>query len=50
MSRLGFIGTDAYLDHKRARFPAGDEPVLRNNLAFALADPTTRRRYVEAYA
>lgn len=46
---LGFIGTDAYLDHKRARFPAGDEPVLRNNPAFALADPTTRKRYAEAY-
>lgn len=46
---LGFIGTDAYLDHKRARFPAGDEPVLRNNPAFTLEDPATRRRYVEAY-
>ncbi len=46
---LGFIGTDAYLDHKRARFPAGDEPVLRNNPAFALTDPTTRKRYAEAY-
>ncbi|MCA0367935.1 MAG: nucleotidyl transferase AbiEii/AbiGii toxin family protein [Proteobacteria bacterium] len=46
---LSFIGTGAYLDHKRVRFPAGDEPVLRNNPAFALADPATRRRYSEAF-
>jgi hypothetical protein len=46
---LGFIGTDAYLKHKRARFPAQDEPVLRNNPAFTLADPETRRRYAEAF-
>ena len=46
---LGFIGADAYLAHKRARFPAGDETVLRDNPAFTLADPATRQRYAEAY-
>lgn len=46
---LGFVGTDAYLKHKRARFPAQDEPVLRNNPAFTLPDPETRRRYAEAF-
>lgn len=44
-----FIGTEAYLGHKRARFPAQDEPVLRNNPAFTLADPATRQRYAEAF-
>ncbi|MBB1177681.1 nucleotidyl transferase AbiEii/AbiGii toxin family protein [Brevundimonas aurantiaca] len=46
---LGFIGADAYLEHKRTRFPAADEPVLRDNPAFTLADAATRRRYAEAY-
>lgn len=45
-----FIGSDNYLAHKAARFRGADEPVLRNNAAFTLADLQTRDGYERAYA
>ncbi|MEO9132941.1 MAG: nucleotidyl transferase AbiEii/AbiGii toxin family protein, partial [Sphingomonas sp.] len=37
-----FIGTPAYRDHKRDRFPAADQKDLERNPAFRLDDPATR--------
>lgn len=45
-----FLGTEAYIEHKEKRFPAADEPVLRRNQAFVLADADTRHTYDQAYA
>jgi hypothetical protein len=43
-----FIGTEAYLVHKEARFRAGDEKSLRENPAFHL-DDATRALFASAY-
>jgi len=45
-----FIGTEAYFAHKDARFPAADNKVIGENLAFDLSDQTTRDRFARAYA
>lgn len=45
-----FIGSNDYDAHKRLRFPAADELVLRDNPAFTLADMDTRAQYERAYA
>lgn len=44
-----FIGSDAYVAHKMARFRGADEPDIRRNEAFWLNDPDTRRLYDRAY-
>jgi hypothetical protein len=44
-----FFGTDAYLAHKDARFPAADEKSLEQNEAFLLSDRTTRSLFERAY-
>lgn len=43
-----FIGTEAYLAHKDARFPAADNKVIGENPAFDLSDQTTRDRFARA--
>jgi len=45
-----FIGTEAYVAHKDARFPAADNKVIAENPAFDLSDQTTRDRFAHAYA
>lgn len=45
-----FIGTDAYVAHKKARFRGADEPDLCQNEAFHLSDPAVRKSYTDAYA
>ena len=45
-----FIGTEAYVAHKDARFPAADNKVIAENPAFDLSDQTTRDRFARAYA
>ena len=44
-----FVGTDDYTAHKNKRFRTGDNPVLAENEAFILSDPTVRANYSEAY-
>lgn len=44
-----FIGSDAYVAHKLARFRGADEPDIRRNAAFWLSDPVTRQVYERAY-
>lgn len=44
-----FIGTEPYLAHKEARFPAADEKNLTINQAFRLDDAATRRAFAQAY-
>lgn len=44
-----FIGSEAYLAHKDARFPEADEKQLGRNEAFLLSDPETRSRFEAAY-
>jgi hypothetical protein len=46
---LEFIGTDAYLEHKKSRFSTNDELNLSKNEAFILSHPTTRERYANEY-
>jgi len=46
----GFIGTQAYLEHKAKRFPKADNPLISENEAFALGDPATRARLQKAFA
>ena len=43
-----FVGTEAYVAHKAARFRS-EEPDLTKNPAFQLADAETRTLYAEAY-
>ena len=45
-----FIGTEAYVAHKNARFPAADNKVIAENPAFDLSNRTTRDRFARAYA
>jgi len=45
----GFVGTDAYVEHKNRRFRQADEKDLRRNQAFLLSDETTRKMYERAY-
>lgn len=45
-----FIGTEAYVAHKDARFPAADNKGIAENPAFDLSDQTTRDRFARAYA
>ena len=45
-----FIGSDAYVAHKAARFRDADDPDLRRNEAFWLRDADARRLYDRAYA
>lgn len=44
-----FIGGEAYVAHKNARFPAADDKVLDRNEAFNLSDPDTRSLFEAAY-
>ena len=45
-----FIGTQAYLDHKNARFPKADlEIPISENEAYLLSDPNLRTRFVKRY-
>lgn len=44
-----FIGSEAYLAHKAARFPAADNKVIAENPAFQLEDRETRRLFERAY-
>lgn len=46
----GFIASEAYRAHKKARFPAKDQeiPILENE-AFLLSDKTTRALYRQSY-
>ena len=45
-----FIGTQAYHDHKKLRFPASDFKIpISENEAFILADPDRRKRFAERY-
>jgi hypothetical protein len=45
----GFIGTEAYKAHKRARFRQGDNAIIAENEAFILSDSKTRILYERAY-
>jgi len=45
-----FIGTEAYVAHKNARFPTADNKVIAENAAFSLPDDTMRERFARAYA
>ena len=45
-----FIGTPAFLEHKKLRFRAGDDPDIARNPAFSLEDRETRANYERAYA
>lgn len=45
-----FIGTEAYVAHKNARFPTADNKVIAENPAFSLPDDTMRGRFARAYA
>lgn len=45
----GFIGTDAYQQHKEKRFPRADNPIISENEAFLLKDPDTRAQYEKEY-
>lgn len=50
VSVKGFIGTEAYNNHKRERFPAADYQVpIAENEAFILSDAATRKLYKESY-
>lgn len=44
-----FIGSDAYVAHKEARFPTVDEKVIERNEAFLISDAQTRSRFEAAY-
>jgi hypothetical protein len=44
-----FIGTDAYKQHKQARFRQADNPNIARNEAFPLSDAKTRALYTAAY-
>ncbi|WP_441234482.1 nucleotidyl transferase AbiEii/AbiGii toxin family protein [Bradyrhizobium sp. 930_D9_N1_4] len=44
-----FIGTDAYKEHKKARFRQGDNQNITENEAFLLSDAETRTLYADAY-
>lgn len=44
-----FVGTQAYLAHKKKRFPEADEKDLTRNPAFLLTDADTRRTFETAY-
>lgn len=44
-----FIGTAAYNAHKEKRFRSGDNPVIAENEAFLLSDPSIYQVYEEAY-
>ena len=41
----GFIGTEKYQKHKEKRFRTADNPVIANNEAFLLSDPSTFKQY-----
>jgi hypothetical protein len=45
-----FIGTEAYITHKDARFPTADNKVIAENPAFSLSDEALRSRFARAYA
>ena len=45
-----FIGTEAYVAHKAARFPSADNKVIAENPAFSLPDTAIRERFARAYA
>lgn len=44
-----FIGTSAYIAHKKKRFPRSDNIILSENEAFLLNDLETRELYEKAY-
>jgi len=44
-----FIGTQAYIDHKKRRFRRDDNQTIAKNEAFLLSDPMTRAVYDKAY-
>jgi hypothetical protein len=45
-----FIGTTAYIEHKKKRFRQGDNQNIAENEAFLLSAPKTRAAYAKAYA
>jgi len=45
-----FIGTEAYLAHKKKRFRSSDNPVIAENDAFLLSNAKTRGAYEAAYS
>jgi hypothetical protein len=49
-SVLDFVGTDAYRQHKTARFRRTDEMNLTDNEAFILRDQRTRALYAAEYS
>lgn len=47
---IDFIGTEAYLEHKKKRFPKEDlEIPIRENEAFLLHDPALRANFRQRY-
>jgi hypothetical protein len=44
-----FIGTPEYGEHKNRRFRQEDNPIIEDNEAFFLSDPTIRAVYQKAY-
>lgn len=45
----GFIGSEAYHEHKKRRFRTADEPDFTRNEAFLLTDAVTRDLFEKAY-
>ncbi len=45
-----FIGSPAYLHHKVKRFPKAGNPIIAENDAFVLRDPTTRATLKKAFS
>lgn len=44
-----YIGTSDYEERKERRFPASDNRKIKENEAFLLSDPATRKLYAEEY-
>ena len=44
-----FIGSDAYTEHKSNRFRGQDEIIIKNNPAFTLDNPDTKKRYIDEF-
>jgi len=44
-----FIGTPEYRAHKEKRFRAGDNPLIAENEAFLLHNPSVRKEYEDAF-
>lgn len=44
-----FINSDNYVEHKRNRFRGQDEIIIKNNPAFIIHNPDTRKRYSDEF-